>query len=92
MTRTIFKLPNADACALSSSEAEVLRRVSEGARIDSISSDLGLAEPIVKEYIKSILRKVRARNTERVSGVADLRALLERELFKEPREVSGTEP
>jgi DNA-binding NarL/FixJ family response regulator len=83
MTETIIKLLNADACALSPVEAEVLRRVSEGAKVNSIASDLRLAEPIVKEYIKSILKKVRTRNIERVSGVADLRALLEKGLFKE---------
>ena len=37
------------------------------AKINSISSEMGLAEPIVKEYIRSILRKVRTRDTERMT-------------------------
>ena len=80
---TVIKLPNADPCALSPVEAEVLRRVSQGAKVNSISSDLGLAEPIVKEYIKSVLRKVRTRNVERTTGLADIRTLLEKGLSQE---------
>ena len=85
MTGTVIKLLNADTCAFSQVEAEVLRRVSEGDKINSISSELGLAEPIVKEYIRSILRKVRTRDTERMTELADIRTLLEKGLFIEGR-------
>ena len=83
MIGTVIKLLNADTCAFSQVEAEVLRRVSEWGKVSSIASDLRLAEPIVKEYIRSILRKVRTRDTERMTGLADLRTLLEKGLFKE---------
>ena len=43
MTGTIIKLHNADTCAFSQLEAEVLWRVSEGGNITSISAELGLA-------------------------------------------------
>ena len=71
MTETVIKLLNADTCAFSQVEAEVLRRVSEGSTINSISTELGLAEPIVKEYIRSLLRKVRMRDVERMTGSED---------------------
>ena len=71
MTETVIKLLNADTCAFSQVEAEVLRRVSEGSTINSISTELGLAEPIVKEYIRSLLRKVRMRDVERTTGSED---------------------
>ena len=77
MTGTVIKLLNADTCAFSQVEAEVLRRVSEGDKITSISSEMGLAEPIVMEYIRSILRKVRTRDAERMTGLDDIRTLLE---------------
>ena len=83
MTGTVIKLLNADTCAFSQVEAEVLRRVSEGDKITSISSEMGLAEPIVMEYIRSILRKVRARDAERMTGLADIRTLLEEGLSQE---------
>ena len=83
MTGTVIKLLNADTCAFSQVEAEVLRRVSEGDKITSISFELGLAEPIVKEYIRSILRKVRTRDAERMTGLADIRTLLEEGLSQE---------
>ena len=85
MTGTVIKLLNADTCAFSQVEAEVLRRVSEGDKITSISFELGLAEPIVKEYIRSILRKVRTRDTERMTELAGIRTLLEKGLFIEGR-------
>ena len=75
--------PNADTCALSPVEAEVLRRVSQGAKVNSISSDLGLAEPIVKEYIRSLLRKVRMRDVERMTGLETVGAMLRQELLNE---------
>jgi len=83
MTETVIKLLNADTCAFSQVEVEVLRRVSEGSTINSISTELGLAEPIVKEYIRSILRKVRTRDAERMTGLADIRTLLEEGLSQE---------
>jgi DNA-binding NarL/FixJ family response regulator len=83
MTGTVIKLLNADTCAFSQVEAEVLRRVSEGDKITSISSEMGLAEPIVMEYIRSILRKVRTRDAERMTGLADIRTLLEEGLSQE---------
>ncbi|ANY77337.1 hypothetical protein BB934_03110 [Microvirga ossetica] len=83
MTGTVIKLLNADTCAFSQVEAEVLRRVSEGDKITSISSEMGLAEPIVMEYIRSILRKVRTRDAERMTGLADIKTLLEEGLSPE---------
>ena len=83
MTGTVIKLLNADTCAFSQVEAEVLWRVSEGDKITSISSEMGLAEPIVMEYIRSILRKVRTRDAERMTGLADIRTLLEEGLSQE---------
>ena len=82
---TVIKLPNADTCALSSTEAEVLRRVSQGAKVNLICSDLDLAEPVVKEYIKSVLWKVRARDAEPMTGLADIRTLLEKGLSQARR-------
>ena len=69
MTATVIKLSNTDTCAFSQVEAEVLRRISEGSTITSISIGLGLAEPIVKEYIRSLLRKMRLRDVERTTGL-----------------------
>ena len=69
MTETVIRLLNADICAFSQVEAEVLRRVSEADKITSISSEMGFAEPIVKEYIRSLLRKVRMRDVERTTGL-----------------------
>jgi len=83
MTGTIIKLHNADTCAFSQLEAEVLGRISEGGDIASISAELGLAEPIVMEYIQSIMRKVRTRDAERMTGLADIRTLLEEGLSQE---------
>ena len=83
MTGPIIKLPDADPCALSPLEAEVLWRVSEGRTINSISSELGLAEPIVKEYIQSILGKVRTREVERTTESEDAGAMPKQNLFKE---------
>lgn len=83
MTGPVIKLSNADTCAFSQVEAEVLRRVSAGSTINSISAELGLAEPIVKEYIKSILRKVRLSDVERTTGSEDIGAMRIQELFQE---------
>jgi DNA-binding CsgD family transcriptional regulator len=82
MTETVIKLLNADTCAFSQVEAEVLRRVSEGSTINSISTELGLAEPIVKEYIRSLLRKVRMRDVERTTGSEDGGAMPKEELLE----------
>ncbi len=60
MTATIIKLPIPDKCMFSATEAAVLWQSQEGAKSDMVASELGLAEPMVKEYIKAILRKVRA--------------------------------
>jgi DNA-binding NarL/FixJ family response regulator len=89
MTETGIKLSNDDTCAFSQVEAEVLRRVSAGSTITSISSELGLAEPIVKEYIKSLLRKVRMRDVERTSGLGVIEEILRQKLFNERLVVSG---
>lgn len=59
MTATIIRMPIADTCRFSTAEAAVLWRMQEGMQVDTIASEVGLAEPIVREYIKSILRKVR---------------------------------
>jgi DNA-binding NarL/FixJ family response regulator len=59
MTATIIKLPIPDKCMFSATEAAVLWQLQEGAKPDMIALELGLAEPMVKEYIKAILRKVR---------------------------------
>jgi DNA-binding NarL/FixJ family response regulator len=64
MTATIIKLRIPDKCMFSSAEAAVLWRLQEGVQTDTIASELGLAEPIVKEYIKSILRKVRTQRMD----------------------------
>jgi hypothetical protein len=63
MTATIIRMPVPDACRFSTGETAVLWRLQQGEQIDAIASELGLAEPIVKEYIKSILRKVRPGGT-----------------------------
>ena len=90
MIGTIIKLHNADTCAFSQLEAEVLRLVCEGSTINSISAELGLAEPIVKEYIKSILGKVRMGDVERMTGSGAIGAMLKQELFNEL--LGGTNP
>ena len=90
VTGTIIKLLNADTCAFSQLEAEVLRLVCEGSTINSISAELGLAEPIVKEYIKSILGKVRMGDVERMTGSGAIGAMLKQELFNEL--LGGTNP
>ncbi|PVE25467.1 hypothetical protein DC522_06110 [Microvirga sp. KLBC 81] len=59
MTTTIISMPVPDTCMFSAGETAVLWRLQAGEPIDTIASELGLAEPIVREYIKSILRKVR---------------------------------
>jgi DNA-binding NarL/FixJ family response regulator len=71
MIATIIKLPIPDKCMFSAAEAAVLWRLQEGAKPDMIASELGLAEPIVKEYIKAILRKV---HTNRLDLSADFEA------------------
>jgi len=48
----------------SATEAAVLWQLQEGVKPSMISLELGLAEPIVKEYIKAILRKVRTNRTD----------------------------
>jgi DNA-binding NarL/FixJ family response regulator len=68
MTSTTIKLPVPDKCMFSAVEAAVLWRLQEGAKPDMIASELGLAEPMVKEYIKAILRKVR---TDRIDLSVD---------------------
>jgi DNA-binding NarL/FixJ family response regulator len=92
MTGPIIKLPDADPCALSPLEAEVLWRVSEGRTINSISSELGLAEPIVKEYIRSILGKVRTREVERPTRSDDAGLIPKQDLFKELLSGTATAP
>ncbi len=59
MTASIIKLPVLNNCMFSATETAVLWQLQEGAKPDMIASELGLAEPMVKEYIKAILRKVR---------------------------------
>jgi DNA-binding NarL/FixJ family response regulator len=59
MPATIIKLPISDKCMFSVTEAAVLWQLQEGVKPEMIASNLGLAEPMVKEYIKAILRKVR---------------------------------
>ena len=76
---TIIKLLNADTCAFSQLEAEVLRLVCEGGTINSISAELGLAEPIVKEYIKAILGKVRMGDVESTTGSGAIGAMLKQD-------------
>ena len=82
MTETVIKLLNADTCAFSQVEAAVLRRVSEGSTINSISAELGLAEPIVKEYFRSLLKKVRMRDVERATGSEDAGAMPKQEMLE----------
>jgi DNA-binding CsgD family transcriptional regulator len=59
MTATILRLPVPDACRFSTVESAVLWRLQDGEQIATIALELGLAGPIVKEYIKAILRKGR---------------------------------
>ncbi|KLK93424.1 hypothetical protein AA309_08850 [Microvirga vignae] len=63
MTATILRMPVPDTCMFSAGEAAVLWRLQAGVQIDTIASELGLSEPIVKEYIKAILGKVRSQGT-----------------------------
>jgi DNA-binding NarL/FixJ family response regulator len=58
MAATIIRMPLRDTCMFSATETAVLWRLKEGAHPNTIASELGLAEPMVKEYIKAILRKV----------------------------------
>lgn len=81
MTGAMTKVPNADVCAFSQVEAEVLRRVREGGTINAISAEVGLAEPIVMEYIRSMLGKVRARDIERMTGSENAGTMLKQDLF-----------
>jgi hypothetical protein len=74
MTATIIRMPVPDACRFSTAETAVLWRLQEEAQIDTIASELGLAEPIVKEYIRSILRKVRPGGLHRSAAGRDERA------------------
>ena len=92
MTESGIKLLNADTCAFSQLEAEVLRLVCEGSTINSISAELGLAEPIVKEYIKSILGKVRMRDVESTTASEAIGAMLKQALFNELLVRTGTGP
>jgi len=61
MTATIIRLPDPEVCRFSPMEADILRRFEEGAQIDTIARELGLATLMVQEYVTSVLRKVRAR-------------------------------
>jgi DNA-binding NarL/FixJ family response regulator len=61
MTETLIRLPDPEVCRFSSMEANVLRRLGEGAGIDAMARELGLAAPLVQEYVMSVLRKVRER-------------------------------
>ena len=61
MTATIIRLPDPEGCRFSLMEANVIRRLEEGAQIDTIARELGLAAPMVQEYIRSVRRKVRER-------------------------------
>jgi DNA-binding NarL/FixJ family response regulator len=61
MTETLIRLPDPEVCRFSSMEATVLRRLGEGAGIDAMARELGLAAPLVQEYVMSVLRKVRER-------------------------------
>jgi DNA-binding NarL/FixJ family response regulator len=61
MTETLIRLPDPEVCRFSTMEANVLRRLGEGAGIDTMARELGLAAPLVQEYVKSVLRKVRER-------------------------------
>jgi DNA-binding NarL/FixJ family response regulator len=63
MTAEIIRMPLPDTCRFSTTETAVLWRLKEGAHSDTIALELGLAEPMVKEYIKSILRKVRTQES-----------------------------
>jgi DNA-binding NarL/FixJ family response regulator len=61
MTETLIGLPDLEVCRFSSMEANVLRRLGEGAGIDTMARELGLAAPLVQEYVRSVLRKVHGR-------------------------------
>ncbi|WP_262265825.1 hypothetical protein [Microvirga yunnanensis] len=64
MTGTLIRLPDPEVCRFSTVEANVLRRLSEGAGIDTMARELGLAAPLVQEYVRSVLRKVRERTDQ----------------------------
>ncbi|WP_262272974.1 hypothetical protein [Microvirga yunnanensis] len=61
MTAAIIRLPDPEVCRFSTMEATVLRRLGEGAGIDTMARELGLATPLVREYVKSVLKKVHER-------------------------------
>ncbi|WP_262299357.1 hypothetical protein [Microvirga sesbaniae] len=61
MTAAIIRLPDPEVCRFSTMEATVLRRLGEGAGIDTMARELGLATPLVQEYVKSVLKKVHER-------------------------------
>ncbi|MBQ0821241.1 MULTISPECIES: hypothetical protein [Microvirga] len=61
MTATLIKVPDPEVCWFSTMEANVLRRLGDGAGVDTIARELGLAAPLVQEYVGSVLRKVRER-------------------------------
>ncbi len=61
MTASLVRLTDPEVCRFSTMEANVLRRLGEGASINMIAHELGLAAPLVQEYIRSVLRKVRER-------------------------------
>ena len=63
MTATLIRMQVPEPCRFSTDESAVLWRFQDGMPTDTIASELGLAEPIVKEYIKAILRKVRPDGT-----------------------------
>ncbi|MFC5083842.1 LuxR C-terminal-related transcriptional regulator [Microvirga arabica] len=63
MTAKIIRMPLPDTCRFSTTETAVFWRLKEGAQSGTIASELGLAEPMVKEYIKSILRKARTQES-----------------------------
>ena len=58
MIATLIRWPDPEVCRFSTMEATVLRRLGEGAGIDTMARELGLAAPLVQEYVRSVLRKV----------------------------------
>jgi DNA-binding NarL/FixJ family response regulator len=65
MTATLISWPDPEVCRSSTMEAKVLRRLGEGAEIDTMARELGLAAPLVQEYMNSVLNKVRERADQR---------------------------
>jgi DNA-binding NarL/FixJ family response regulator len=61
MTATLIRLPDPEVCRFSTMEANVLRRLGEGAGIDTMARELGLAAALVQDYVRSVVRKVRER-------------------------------